>query len=435
LRVVVVGGGLAGLFNAFELVERGVDDVMVLEQTGIPGGVTRTIRRDGFLLEPAAASFRLPHPHLSRLLERSGAETRPAGDVSVRYVHVNGQLVALSASPKAFLAPVLGLSAKLRALMEPLLPGSSTADESLADFAIRRFGKGAGELVSSLMATGVFAGDPRRLSVGSAFPALAEMERATGSVIKSAMRNRRTRSSGRGGAQTHVPVGGMDELADVFVDRLGDRFLPGFEVGSLRREDGQWIIEGPARMSADVVVLATPPWAAAGLFDGDLADALRQNVAAPVGVVFLGGSGPSPLPRGYGALIGPGEGLSTRGALFESSYAPVRAPEGSWLAKVIVGGAIAPSAIDSDDERLVSTVVNEVEKILDIDISPDFTEIVRHRPGIPQYEVGHRRWLSHIDRLAGAMPRLQLTGWGYRGVAVTSLATDSVRVADAITRS
>jgi oxygen-dependent protoporphyrinogen oxidase len=101
----------------------------------------------------------------------------------------------------------------------------------------------------------------------------------------------------------------------------------------------------------------------------------------------------------------------------------------------IVGGAIAPSAIDSKDERLVSTVVNEVKKILDVDISPDFTEIVRHRPGIPQYEVSHRRWLLQIDRLAGAMPRLHLTGWGYRGVAVTSLATDSVRVADAITRS
>jgi len=431
----VVGGGLTGLFTAFELMERGVDDVVVLEQTGNPGGVTRTIRRDGFLLEPAAASFRLPHPHLSRLLERAGAETRPAADVSVRYVYVNGRLVALSASPKALLAPVLGLSAKLRALMEPLLSGSSTADESLADFAIRRFGRGAGELVSSLLATGVFAGDPQRLSVGAAFPTLAEMERATGSVIKSAMRNRRARASGRDGAQTHLPVGGMDELADVFVDRLGDRFRPGFDVESLRREGGQWIIEGPARMTADVVVLAIPPWAAAGLFDGELADVLRQNVAAPIVVVFLSGSGPSPLPRGYGALIGPGEGLSTRGVLFESSYAPVRAAEGSWLAKVIVGGAIAPSAIAWDDDRLVSTVVKEVEKILGIDISPDFAEIVRHRPGIPQYEIGHRGWLSQIDRLLGAMPRFHLTGWGYRGVAVTSLATDSVRVAQTITRS
>jgi oxygen-dependent protoporphyrinogen oxidase len=284
------------------------------------------------------------------------------------------------------------------------------------------------------MAAGVFAGDPQRLSVEATFPALVELERAHGSVIKGAMR-RRSQTSGDERTRTHIPKGGMSVMIDSLADALGDRFRPSFAVESVRREGQRWIVEGPERLTADVVVLAVPPMAAAGLVERVLGDVLRKSVAAPVTVVFLGGTGPSPMPQGFGALIGPKEGLSTRGILFESSYAPDRAAEGSWLAKLIVGGATEASAVDHDGDRLIPDVVAEVETVLVKQLNPNFVELVKHRPGIPQYEVGHRRWLSEIDGLLAAAPWLHLTGWGYRGVGVANLATDAVRVADAVTRS
>lgn len=436
MTVVVVGGGLAGLFTASELIERGVDDVLVLEGSPVAGGVARTIDKDGFALEPAVGSFNLPHPHLTPLLIRAGVATASATQASIRYVYVDGRLVAIPISPRALLAPVLGVQSKLRVLLEPLVPaGRADADDSLAEFSRRRFGKQAGDLISWLMAAGVFAGDPERLSVEAAFPSLAEMERAHGSVIKAAIRRRRARPSDQARTRVDVPKRGFSGLVDAIEDQLGDRFQPGFAVKSVRRESQTWIVQGPERMTAQAVVLANGPHAAADLVDGELGDVLAQGVVAPVAVVFLGGSSPSPLPDGFGALVGPGEGRSTRGVLFESSYAPSRAPRGSWLAKVIVGGATAPSAVDWDDERLIPEVVSEVEAILGVRLVPDVVEVVRHLPGIPQYEVGHRRWLEQLERLLAAAPGLYLTGWGYRGVGVASLATDAVRVADAVTRS
>lgn len=56
MRVVVVGGGLAGLAAAFELTEAGAD-VVVLEAGDRFGGQVRTTRERGFLIEEGADGF------------------------------------------------------------------------------------------------------------------------------------------------------------------------------------------------------------------------------------------------------------------------------------------------------------------------------------------------------------------------------------------
>lgn len=424
MRVVVVGGGLAGLFTASELMHRGVE-VMVLDAASGPGGITRTIARDGFSLEPAAASFTLPHPHLGPILERAEVEVEVAASGTVRHVYVRDRLVALSQSPRTLLAPLMPAPAKLRFLLEPLVRSRSPEEESLADFCRRRFGAQAGELVAWLMASGVFAGDPERLAVAAAFPMLNLLEREEGSVIRGAVRRRRGRPPGR----VHLPTGGMTRLAETIAASLGERFRCDFPVGSIRGEGGRWLVEGPEQLTAEAVVLAVSPAQASSLLRGAIADHLAGAVSAPVTVVGLGAGGPSRLPSGFGALIGPGEGMVSRGVLFETSYAPARAPEGSWLVKVIAGGAPRGEVNEWDDERLIHTVSKEVERVIGEEISPEFVEVARHRQGIPQYESGHRNWLAGLDELLPEQPGLYLTGWGYRGVGVGHLAADAVRVA------
>ncbi len=120
VRVVVIGGGLAGLFTASELMRAGVNDLLVIDASALPGGVTRTIRRDGYSLEAAADTLLLPHPQLSALLERIGVDVVPVEPSAARrYVYTRGRLVALPTSPKALFAPLVPLPAKLRAAAEP----------------------------------------------------------------------------------------------------------------------------------------------------------------------------------------------------------------------------------------------------------------------------------------------------------------------------
>lgn len=433
MRVIVVGAGLAGLFTASELSHSGVD-VTVVEASAEPGGITRTIERDGFSLEPGAGSFNLPHPHLSPILSRAGAQVAPARRAVARHVYSKGRLVGLTPSPGALLAPVLDWRAKFRALGELVIDrGDPEIEESLDSFCRRRFGEGAGELAAWLMATGVYAGDPRALSAAAAFPMMTSLESEHGSVMRGALRARLGRSPSPDRPTAHVPVGGMSGLADALTSSIRGRFLADFPVESLSREAGGWVVHGPETLQADELVLAVRPKVAARIAGGELGELLTESATAPVAVIWLGGAGEPPHPQGFGALVGPGEELATLGILFESSYAPARAPKNSWLTKVIAGGATRPEVVRWDRDVLVEVVSREAGQVLGKSVFPTFVEVVRHHPGIPQYQIGHRRWLDVVRDLVNRHPGLHLTGWGYRGIGVAALATDAARVAAKIT--
>jgi protoporphyrinogen/coproporphyrinogen III oxidase len=431
LRVVVVGGGLSGLFTASELVAAGVDDVLVVDAANGPGGLTRTMEKDGYWLEPAAGSFSLPHPALSAILERSRIEIEPASDAATRFVFVDGRLVPIRPGPSALLAPVLSVPAKVGALAEPLRPRAVVEqEESLADFLRRRFGFRAGSLIAWLMASGVYAGDPERLSAEAAFPILGTLEREHGSVALGGLRARRSRSS-RIRPRPHVPTGGMTVLAESLASSLQGRFRGGFAVESVRRRREAWEVSGPETITADVVVLAVRPEIASKVLGEALGDQQAQPKSAPVLVVGLGGTG-APLPTGFGVLVGPDEGLATRGVLFESSYAPSRAPTGSWLAKMIIGGA-GSRIPHGDDGAVIEVAREELARIVSREVRPEVVIVARHEDGIPQYDIGHRTWLQGVDATLRRHPSLHLAGWAYRGVGVGNQAAEAARLAREIT--
>lgn len=433
VEVAIVGGGLAGLFTASELLYRDVDETVVLEAGAHPGGVVRTIQIGGYSLEPAAGTLLLPHPHLSPVLAHIGAEIAPAApSAAMRHVYTRGRLVAAPASPRVAFAPLVGWGAKFRAAAEPFVRKQPRSDdETLSEFLDRRLGKGLGSMVAWLAASGVFAGDPDRLSARAAFPALPALEDAAGSIVRGGLKRLRARDRSIPRPSSHVPIPDMTGLADAAASHLGERLRTGFPVETVRPGSDGWIVEGPEPVRAKHLVLACRPSVAGGLLGGEVGDLLRQASSSPVAVVWLGGS-PSrvSVPEGFGALVGRDAGMRTLGILYESSYAPMRSSDGKSLAKVIIGGATNPTVAEWDDERLVSTVVAEGSTVLGENLDPEFTHVVRHREGIPHYEVGHAAWLSRIQELAP--PGLHLTGWGYRGVGVAHVAGDAVRIADGL---
>ncbi|MFQ5523726.1 MAG: protoporphyrinogen oxidase, partial [Acidimicrobiia bacterium] len=315
LQVVVVGGGLAGLFTAVELLAAGIEDFVVVEKEVEPGGVARTVQSRGFTVEPAAGTMMLPHPHLSPILERIDADVIEAHpSASIRYVYTRDKLVALEPSPKALLAPLVSGKAKLRALAEPLVGARpSSSDETLDEFCRRRFGEEAGKMLAWLAASGVFAGDPAALSVGASFPLLSALESEAGSVIRGAVQRRRQRPPGAVRPKPHIPVGGIRAVAAAAAAKLGARLRAGFSVASVTRDGAEWVVDGPETLRADTVVLASPPGVSAGLLGGDLGELLAQATAAPVAVVAFGGqAGTASMPEGFGVLVAPDAGMVSR---------------------------------------------------------------------------------------------------------------------------
>lgn len=434
--IAVVGGGLGGLLVGAELKRRGAD-VVVLEAADHPGGVASTIREDGYLFEPAAGSMLLPHAQMTPILEAVGAEVVPAlPSAKQRFVYERDTLIPVPQSPAIVVSPLLSWPAKLRMLREPWVRTPPVGDESLRDYFSRRFGPETGLLAGTLMAHGVFAGDPDRLSARAAFPRIVALEDEAGSIVKGGIARMKQRPEGTPRASVHVPRRGMAGLAEALVTYLGDSFRPGFGVSSLTpaqggREPAGWVVNGPEPLHADSVVVALAPHAAARLLPDEARPVLARATTAPVAVVGLGGRAADlPIPTGFGVLIGPHADIRSLGILFESQYAPGRAPDLHSLVKVIVGGAADPTVLERSDEELVELVRDEVSRVVGTEMLPSWTRVVRHTPGIPQYDVGHLRWLTDLEAVLAPHRGLHVAGWAYRGIGVTTLAADAVRIAD-----
>ena len=192
MKTVVIGGGIAGLTAARARQRAGVE-TLILERGQEPGGVIRTVRRDGFLLETGPNTVR-PTPELLEIVAELalGSELLVSDPRLPRYVDFRGRLHPLPTSPLALLTTrLLSVSGKLGILAEPFRRSPAPLDESVRDFFTRRLGPEVAERVVAPFVSGIFAGDASRLSAPDAFPALTRWEREAGSVLLGAIRGAR----------------------------------------------------------------------------------------------------------------------------------------------------------------------------------------------------------------------------------------------------
>jgi oxygen-dependent protoporphyrinogen oxidase len=212
-RVVIVGGGVSGLAAAQRLVTRASSlqtplEVLLLEAAPRTGGVVRTLRREGFLLEAGPDSFISEKPEAVALAREVGLEPNLIGTTQTHrraFIVRHGRLRAV---PEGFqlLAPsrllpfvtsgIVSWRGKARIALEMFVPRArdTGADESLAAFVRRRFGREALERIAQPLVGGIYTADPERLSLRATMPRFIEMERASGSVTRALLKSRRAAS-------------------------------------------------------------------------------------------------------------------------------------------------------------------------------------------------------------------------------------------------
>jgi oxygen-dependent protoporphyrinogen oxidase len=284
------------------------------------------------------------------------------------------------------------------------------------------------------MALGIFAGDARRLSLGSAFPRMAALEREHGSLIRGMIAKGGRTTSGTLKSFRH----GMQALPVALAERGGFAVRCGAEVRALQRADSRWrvVVAGDREaLVADAVVLAGEPWATASLLrphDSVAADHLEAIPCPSVTVVALGfrvADAPR-VPAGFGVLITRDQGFRMLGNLWETSLYPGRGPKGHVLIRAMLGGSVDGNAGALDESQALDLVRDEVARLYDIARPPVFEEVVRIPRAIPQYEIGHRERVASVERALSRLPGLHATGFGLRGVAFADAATDGVRTGE-----
>ncbi len=444
-RVVVVGGGIAGLAAAHRLARetRGASVTLIESDTRL-GGKIVTERVGGFVLEGGPDSFLASKPRGLGLCRELGLADRLHGtnpQLRRTYVLRGGQLYDLPEGLSGLVPSRLGPIArsgllspwgKLRLAGEYFIaPRAGSGDESVAAFVQRRLGAEAYERLIEPLLSGIYAGDGAQLSLAATFPQLRQTEQTSGGLIKGILAARRAAPAPASkGNQPKTgfltaPTG-LGEIVEALEARLtGVEILRGVSVTGLEAAGKGYSLRLSNReaRAAEAVILATPAFVTAELVAGldvPLADALRGIPYISTATVYLAyrlADLPRPLD-GYGYIIPRAEGRPILACTWTSTKFPQRAPEGFGLIRVFIGRAGQQDVLDRDDVALVALARAELAETLNLRTEPTFQRLFRWPRAMPQYTLGHLERVAVIEQRLAGLPGLFVAGNAYRGVGL-----------------
>lgn len=456
-RFAVIGGGISGLAAAHRLFELSRDhrkpiELRLYEASDRLGGVIRTDRENGFVLERGPDSFLSDKTACLKLCERLGITGRLIGTQEQfrrTYVAFGGALHPL---PEGFslmaptrLSPLVTsklftFGGKLRMALDLFLPRRHRDDESLESFVTRRLGRQALERVAQPLVGGIYTADPAKLSLSATMPRFIDLEREHGSIIRGLRAQSATSAATRqaSGARWSLFLSfadGMETLVEALRDRLPrNSIVSGRAVAAVERRASGWQLDGEP---FDGVVVALPAPAAGRVLRGvdaalaaDL-EAIRYASSAVVTLAYPREVIPNPLD-GFGFVVPHVEGRKIIACSYSFMKYAGRAPAGVALLRAFVGGALSAELSNLPDEEMIGAVREDLRDILGIDSPPSLSRIARWPDSMPQYEVGHLQRVERIEKHAAAYPGLAIAGNAYRGVGIPDCIASGERAAETL---
>jgi len=444
-HVAVIGAGISGLACAYRLQQLGLP-VTLFESENHPGGLMGTVEKEGFLFESGPQSFQGTETILDLIRQLSiESELCKADPRAPRYVLQRGKLQKIPMSPQGLIASsLLGVGSRWKIVSEPFRRTKSPSeDESVADFVRRKFGHEILEYLVSPFVSGVYAGDPEKLSLRAAFPSLEEWERDYGSVIRGAMKSRPAEGKRTPPSLCSFRCG-IQALPKAMAEKMGGNVRFGTRIDAIRHGAGGETFEicvgqneNAEALPARAVVLATPAYVAAHLMapiSESLAHTLSGIAYAGVAVAAAGYFANQigvPL-EGFGVLVPRSEKIRTLGTVWNSSLFPHRARKGSAAITSFVGGATDSEILDKTEDEIAAIVQADNAKILQITGSPVASAVWKHPKALPQYNLGHHHIVQSIRDGELKNPGLFLSGNYLAGPSLGKCIEHGFKTADAV---
>jgi oxygen-dependent protoporphyrinogen oxidase len=446
-QVVVIGGGISGLACAYRLWQLGVP-VTLLEAHESAGGLIGTVERDGFLFETGPQSFQGTDSALD-LVRELGLEVDlcQADPRAPRYVVRHGRLEKLPMSPQAVLrSSLLGMGARWKIASEALRKTKPPTDEeSVAQFVRRKFGHEILEYLVAPFVSGVYAGDPEKLSLRAAFPSLEEWERTYGSVLRGAMKSRPAKGAGQRHPSLCSFHHGMAMLTRTMAAKLGESARLSARVDAVTRNDRDGLARYQIRFTqndraetieARAVVIATPAYTASHLVSSLSAPLARSlSGIAYAGMVVVGAAYHAKqvgtVMDGFGVLIPRSEKYRTLGIVWNSSLFPDRGAAGRTILTSMMGGATDPEIVEKPDQEILAVAQGESARLLAITGQPILSRVWKHPKALPQYNLGHGHTVEAVRESERAIPGLYFVGNYLEGPSIGKCIDRGSQVAEA----
>lgn len=447
LPVAVIGAGLTGLAAARSLAIA-AHPVAVFDASPTAGGVIGSrLHEGGWLVESGPNSLQ-ETPAVATLVRELGlAPLRQVASPAAknRYIVRDGTLRPLPLSPPGFLRSnlfshrtKLGL---LRELFRPRQP--RLRDLPLSDFFREHFGQELLDYALDPFVSGIYAGDPERLSARHSFPSLWKAEQEHGSLIRAQIRSareRRARGEGSGPPPIISFTTGLGALPRALASALPPGSLRlGRAVTQISPSRAGWIIDTSPAERFSHVILALPAPALSRISIGapgaptSLAS-LNHLTHPPVASLFLGyrrGQVAHALD-GFGVLLPSREKRRLLGVLFNSTLFPGRAPDGHVALTVMLGGARHPDLALLPLEQQLPIVAEELRGLLGVGGEPVFVRRTLWPRAIPQYELDHDAHLQVITAAEHRHPGLHIGGPVRDGIGLPACLAAGERLARAV---
>lgn len=451
-RVAIIGGGLAGLTAAYRLQESSPDlDIVLYEGSRSLGGKIRTSPFMGRPIDEAPDAFLTRVPWAIDLCEELGISDRfisPA--TGSAYVLVEGKLrklpegLALGVPVRFWPLVTSGIVSPLAALRAGLdwvkgddWPGG---DESVGGLIRRRLGDQVAERLVDPLVGSIYAGNTDDLDLHLVTPQFETAARQHRSLING-LRAQRKQAPPSDEPVFYGFPNGMSHLVEVLTERLRRVDLrTATTVGKVgKNADGKLEVEADGSGEIfDAVILATPAHATTELLtesSPEASDDLASIEFASVAMVTMGFRRADVGHRldGSGMLVPKAEGFLMTAASWASSKWPHWADDDHVVFRVSAGRAGDERALALDDDALISTLLDEMAKLLDISGELLEWRVSRWPKCLPQYKPGHDRLVTGIESaLRRDLPGTFVTGASCRGLGLPAVIRQGGEAATAV---
>ena len=444
-KFVIVGAGISGLVTAFYLKrkieqENRNDSILLLEQDSRVGGHIQSIKDQGFIFDGGPRGFLAEGRRTLSLCKELGIwnKIQTSRDESrIRYIWRNNTLNPLPSKPTDIFTSKIIRFKEIKTVLGEYFKKSSAPsdDESVADFFTRRFSAEILDNFAELLITGVYAGDPKKLSAKSIFPKLKELEGQYGSILKGFIKSKKQKPenhfdtdimsikktklvSFNEGMETIVTAlkENLDQIIKTKVNIKNIAFQENNSSTILYEHNGSQI-----KTDFDKIIFATPAYLTAEILKSShpqLAKLLNEIEYAHIHVVCLGYHKKVHQYKGFGFLSPRKEKLKMLGCIWNEMVFPSLAPEGEVNITAMYGGACHPEMKDWDNAKLIYEVRKELELTMKIKEEPDAIEIFKYQKGIPQYNIGYQKIIDNIFEILKKNPNIFLTGSYINGVGI-----------------
>lgn len=490
IRVIVVGGGVAGLVSALEFAKVGMH-VTVLEASDRLGGVVRDAEVAGLRLDVGAESFATRGGTVAALLDELGLADRvvaphpggawvaglPGGDAAPLPV---GGVLGIPDNPwDPAVRRIIGWSGAWRAYLDRVRPPLTIGhDRSLGHLVRSRMGAAVHDRLVAPVTSGVYSARPDDIDVDVAAPGLNAALTRVGSLSGAVAELRGGRTVAPGGAVAGID-GGMARLVDALVARLeelGVRLHTDVAVDALRADGDGWrVLTGDAADDAETAGAVDPgtratPDAETVPDEADTDDAFRadavvvatteaeaRRLLAPVVPTLDTETAPSPVveivtlvvadpaldarPRGNGVLTVAGSHRAK--ALTHASakwgwVAEVAGP-GIHVVRVSFGTQDeAPATAGLDDAQAAALALEEASALLGVPLraaSLRGAHRERYVQSQPGSAIGRAATVAASRGAIRAVPGVGAVGAWLSGTGLAQVVPDAREEAERVRRS